>query len=42
MGLRVIFVAVMIYGFVEGVIGLIALKRELDKYKEYFSEEGEF
>jgi hypothetical protein len=32
----------MIYGFINGVKNLQALKRELDLYRAYFSEEGEF
>lgn len=42
MGVRVIFIGVMIYGFINGVKNLQALKRELDLYRAYFSEEGEF
>ena len=42
MGLRLIMVAVAIYGFVTGVLNLIELKKELDYYQNYFSESGEF
>lgn len=40
MGLRVIFIAVAIYGFVQGVKGLIHLTQQIEMYENYFSDEG--
>lgn len=42
MGLRVVMIGVMVFAFVKGVQNLMTLKNEVDKYKEYFSEGGEF
>lgn len=42
MGIRLIVVASMIFSFVKGAIDLEKLKKELDYYRNYFSESGEF
>lgn len=41
-GIRLIFIAVAIYGFVQGVIGLVHLKEQLDTYQQFFSTAGDF
>lgn len=42
MGLRVVMIGVAVFEFVKGVISLIALQKEVDCYRKYFSEDGEF
>lgn len=36
MGFQVLMLAAAIYGFYKGVLNLIALKQQYDKYVEYF------
>jgi hypothetical protein len=35
-------IGVAVYGFVMGIIGLVELGKQLDKYKQYFGSGGEF
>jgi hypothetical protein len=42
MGLRVVKIGIAIFEFVQGIINLIALQKEVDFYRNYFSEGGEF